>query len=219
MDSEIPVTVGAKVSLKLNPITSNTCVRLRKKIGILLTCPLWSGAFSSGTMPVSINMGMRMPSWFDIYELSVDAKQDERGVKKAADQIRGMIDAEIQKGIPSHRIILGGFSQGGALALYTALTHGKSLGGVVALSSFLPLHTEFPKACGVNKDCPVFQAHGDSDPVVPYQMGLLTSEVLKLFLTKFDFKTYPGLQHGSSMQEMQDVKAFIDKILPNDGKL
>ncbi|XP_042337434.1 acyl-protein thioesterase 2-like [Plectropomus leopardus] len=95
-------------------------------------------------MPVTLNMGARMPAWFDLMGLSLHSQEDEVGIKKAADNIKAIIDHEVKNGIPPNRIMLGGFSQGGALSLYTALTCEHQLAGVVALSCWLPLHQTFP---------------------------------------------------------------------------
>lgn len=87
-----------------------------------------------------------MPSWFDLKSLEATGPEDEKGIKQAAAEIRLLIDEEVAAGISPSRVILGGFSQGGALALYTALTHPQQLGGVIALSCWLPLHKSFPEA-------------------------------------------------------------------------
>lgn len=96
------------------------------------------------TQPVSLNAGFRMPSWFDLKTLDISGPEDEEGIKAASVNIHSMINTEIEKGVPAERIVLGGFSQGGALALYSALTYNKPLAGVVALSCWLPLHKQFP---------------------------------------------------------------------------
>ncbi|OWK04226.1 LYPLA1 [Cervus elaphus hippelaphus] len=99
-------------------------------------------------MPVTLNMNMAMPSWFDIIGLSPDSLEDETGIKQAAENVKALIDQEVKNGIPSNRIILGGFSQGGALSLYTALTTQQKLAGVTALSCWLPLRASFPQVPG-----------------------------------------------------------------------
>ncbi|XP_018765673.1 acyl-protein thioesterase 1 isoform X2 [Serinus canaria] len=169
-------------------------------------------------MPVSLNMNMSMPSWFDIIGLSPDSQEDEAGIKQAAENVKALIDQEVRNGIPSNRIILGGFSQGGALSLYTALTTHQKLAGVIALSCWLPLRTSFPQGpiSGVNKDIAVLQCHGDCDPLVPVMFGSLTVEKLKTMINPANvtFKTYSGMMHSSSLEEMMDVKQFIDKHLP-----
>lgn len=169
-------------------------------------------------MPVSLNMNMAMPSWFDIIGLSPDAQEDETGIKQAAEIIKAIIDQEVKNGIPSNRIVLGGFSQGGALSLYTALTSSQKLAGVVALSCWLPLRTSFPQAAAnsANKEVSVLQCHGESDPLVPLMFGSMTSQKLKAIMNpaNISFKTYPGLAHSSCNQEMTDIKQFIEKQLP-----
>ncbi|XP_019735464.1 acyl-protein thioesterase 1 isoform X2 [Hippocampus comes] len=155
------------------------------------------------TMPVTLNMRMSMPSWFDIYSLSPNAEEDESGIKRASDNLKTMIDQEVKNGIPSHRIILGGFSQGGALSLYTALTSQQKLAGVVALSCWLPLRNAFPQAAAgggdTNKDVTVLQCHGEADPLVPFSFGSRTAEKLRSLLgpEKVLFKAYPGLPHSA----------------------
>lgn len=103
--------------------------------------------FLRPTMPVTLNNGFRMPSWFDLKSLEASGPEDEAGIKKAAESIHGMIEAEEKEGIPANRIVIGGFSQGGALALYSALTYRKNLAGIVSLSCWLPLHKSFPGVC------------------------------------------------------------------------
>ncbi|XP_056289926.1 acyl-protein thioesterase 1 isoform X2 [Pseudoliparis swirei] len=169
-------------------------------------------------MPVTLNMRMSMPSWFDISGLSPDANEDEAGIKRASENIKALIDQEVKNGIPSHRILLGGFSQGGALSLYTALTTQQKLAGVIALSCWLPLRNSFPQASAssVNKDMHVFQCHGDADPLVPFMFGRQTAEKLKSLIAPANvtFKSYRGLPHSACPEEMVDIKRFIEKRLP-----
>lgn len=166
------------------------------------------------TNPVTLNAGYKMPSWFDIMSLNFSGKEDEKGIKDGAVQIRSIIEEEAKLGIPSDRIVLGGFSQGGALALYTALTMEKPLAGILALSSWLPLHKSFPQAVKGNKDVPILQCHGNGDPVVNIKFGEMTAAVLSSFASKHEFKEYPGLAHSSSPQEMRDVKEWTNTVLP-----
>ncbi|XP_035667669.1 acyl-protein thioesterase 2-like [Branchiostoma floridae] len=165
-------------------------------------------------MPVTLNEGYEMTSWFDLYTLNIGGREDEAGIKKAAALVQGMVEEEEKGGIPSNRIVLGGFSQGGALALYAAFTLEKPLAGMVALSSWLPLHESFPDAMKVNNESPILQCHGDMDPVVPYKFGQMTKSVLSKMCSNYTFNTYPGMMHSSSAKEMQDVKEFLDKVLP-----
>ncbi|XP_049777857.1 acyl-protein thioesterase 1 [Schistocerca cancellata] len=166
------------------------------------------------TMPVTLNGGFRMPSWFDLRTLDANGPEDEEGIKRATELVHGMIEQEVKAGIPSNRIVLGGFSQGGALALYSALKFPKPLAGVIALSCWLPLHKQFPAAAVANKDIPYIQCHGDCDPIVPYKWGQMTASLLKQFLRQIEFKTYRGMMHSSSDEEILDLKAFLEKVIP-----
>ncbi|XP_033064485.1 acyl-protein thioesterase 1-like [Trachypithecus francoisi] len=136
--------------------------------------------------PVTLNMNMAMPSWFDITGLSPDSQEDESGIKQAAENIKALIDQEVKNDIPSDRIILGGFSQGGALSLYTALTMQEKLAGVTALNCWLPLRASFP------------QVPRGFDPLVPLMFGSLTVEKRKTLVNPANvtFKTYEGMMHS-----------------------
>uniref|UniRef100_A0A2K6QES0 Acyl-protein thioesterase 1 n=1 Tax=Rhinopithecus roxellana TaxID=61622 RepID=A0A2K6QES0_RHIRO len=161
--------------------------------------------------PVTLNMNMAMPSWFDITGLSPDSQGDESGIKQAAEKIKALIDQEVKNGTPSNGIILGGFSQGGTL--YTQI-----LAGVTALSCWLPLRASFPQGPigDANRDISILQCHGDCDPLVPLMFGSLLVEKLKTLVNPANvtFKTYEGMIHSSCQQEMMDVKLLIDKLLP-----
>jgi len=177
---------------------------------VKLICP------SANKMPVTLNSGFQMPSWFDLKSLNPNGPEDEAGVKSASAYVNSLIEAEIAAGIESNRIIIGGFSQGGALSLYTAVTTRHKLAGVVALSCWMPLHKQLAsldQANVVNKDIPFFQAHGDVDPTVPCLWGQMTAQLLGNFLTKHEFKVYKGLMHSSNDDELKDVKKFIEKRL------
>lgn len=162
------------------------------------------------TMPVTLNAGFQMPSWFDLKTLDISGPEDEEGIKKASQNLHTMINSEIQAGIEANRIVIGGFSQGGALALYSALTFPQPLAGVIALSAWLPLHKQFPSIKVTSDDIPIFQAHGDFDPVVPYKFGQLSASLLKTFMKNVTFKTYAGMSHSSSEEELDDMKTFIE---------
>lgn len=167
------------------------------------------------TIPVTLNSGFKMPSWFDLMTLEPDGPEDEEGIKKAAQTVHELIELEEKNGIPSNRIFLGGFSQGGALALYSAFRLEKPLAGIIALSCWVPLNKQFPDLVIGNRDTPIFQAHGDMDPIVPLRWGAMSSELLKTFATNVNFKTYHGLMHSPCEEEMHDVKGFIEKHAPS----
>ena len=120
----------------------------------------------------------------------------------------------MKNGIPSERIMIGGFGGGGALSLYTAFHTRHKLAGVIALSSWIPLYKEIGDTTKVNKEIPYLQAHGDSDSIVPHELGQLVSYLLRGFLPNYEFKSYKGLGHKTSEEEIWDVKQFIVKCLP-----
>lgn len=167
---------------------------------------------------VTLNGGIRMPAWYDIYNLQIDAKQDEKGIMDASAELDKFVAAEINNGIPAKRIVIGGFSQGGSVALYHALTSIRTYAGVIALSSWLPLHSKFmsdPSLIRIAKDTAVFQGHGSSDYIVAHEMGRATHELLKGFqLISCEFCSYDHMGHSSCEQEMDDVKSFIKRIIP-----
>ncbi|CAK1586192.1 unnamed protein product [Parnassius mnemosyne] len=169
---------------------------------------------TAATMPVTLNLGFRMPSWFDLRTLDATAPEDEEGILRATNLIHGLISEEVKAGIPAHRVLLGGFSQGGALALHAALTYPERVAGVMALSCWLPRHAHFPNCVKAPSDLPIFQAHGDCDPVVPFKWGQMTASFLKTFMKNIEFNTYQGLTHSSSEAELKDMRAFIERTLP-----
>lgn len=173
-----------------------------------LICP------TAPSMPVTFNAGYTMPSWFDLRSLDDSGPEDEEGIKSATKKIHNMIDEEVKSGIPHDRIVIGGFSQGGALALYSALTSPKQLGGVICLSGWLPLNKSFPGAMKCPDTLQILQCHGDCDPLVSFKWGQMTASILNTLLKKPEFKSYRGLLHSSSEEELRDVKEFISNSLP-----
>ncbi|VDD79668.1 unnamed protein product [Mesocestoides corti] len=159
--------------------------------------------FSDKTFGLLIFLHGLGDSGFDIYGLTIDAPQDEAGIQKVAEQVSKIVRAEIDdEGIPPNRIILGGFSQGGSVALYTALTspslHG--LGGVFILSSWLPLAQQLTSDASrikADHNLPILQFHGTSDPVVPFAVGSLTNTVLNSFqFSNCELHQVPDLGHS-----------------------
>lgn len=170
---------------------------------------------TANKMPVTLNSGFQMPSWFDLMSLDAAGPEDEPGIKAAAGLVDSLIAEEIKAGVPSERIMIGGFSQGGALSFYSALHTEHKLAGVIGLSCWAPLHGKLSvSAKQSNLNAPFLQAHGDCDPIVPYKWGQLTSTLLKSMLPNHQFKTYKGMMHSSCEEEMQDVKRFVATCLP-----
>lgn len=141
--------------------------------------------------PVTLNMGMAMNSWFDIFGLSADADEDTTGILSSAAYLKGLVDKEIAAGIPASRIVLAGFSQGGAIALTAGMAMDKPVAGVIAASTWLPRITMSSAADGMG-GTPLLQCHGTSDKVVLYDWGKMSFEKLSGEMgVKGEFKSYP----------------------------
>ncbi|KAI9737903.1 MAG: hypothetical protein M1834_009273 [Cirrosporium novae-zelandiae] len=171
------------------------------------------------SIPITVNWGMRMPGWYDIKNFGalVSDDQDEPGILRTRDYFNSLIKTEIDKGIPSYRIILGGFSQGGAMSLLTGVTSEVKLGGIFGLSSYLLLHDKLQSMVpneNPNKDTPIFMGHGDSDPMVKYQWAKMTAEKLTEWGYKVDFHTYKDLVHSVDPTEIDDLEKYIMEKLP-----
>ncbi|KAK8104007.1 acyl-protein thioesterase 1 [Apiospora kogelbergensis] len=173
-------------------------------------------------IPITCNGGMRMPGWFDIFALGgrpddLRKNQDAKGIEVTRDYLRDLVKAEMDGGIPAERIVLGGFSQGGAMSLMTGLTSNVKLGGIIGLSSWLPLDDKLPdylKEYDLNRETPIMMCHGDSDPVVPTAFGKWSSEALKEQGFKVTFTLYPGMAHSACVEELDEVQDFLSKCLP-----
>lgn len=140
-------------------------------------------------------MGMHMPGWYDIKSLSTlqDRDEDEAGILKSRDYFHSLIDAEVAKGIPANRIVIGGFSQGGAMSLLSGTTYKEQLGGIFGLSCYLLLQKrikELIPESSPNQKTPIFMGHGDSDQVVAHRYGKMSSDALKEMGYNIDFRTY-----------------------------
>lgn len=169
------------------------------------------------TMPVTMHGNYIMPAWYDLYSLKVDNPdtnpQDEQGIKQSAASIQQLITQENAKGIPNARIILAGFSQGGAMTLYTGLTIDKPLAGLIALSCYLPLHTTIENTLNpATKNTPIFMAHGNQDPVVLPEYGKGSAELLEQLGYQVDWFEYP-MEHSVCPDETQAIGQWITSIL------
>lgn len=159
--------------------------------------------------PVTLNNGMLMRSWFDIVSLDANALQDDKHIREAATWVDALIEQEQQRGIPADRILLAGFSQGGALALYAGLRSSKKLGGIIALSTFLPIAQQLgQEGSFANKQTPIFMAHGIADPVVALAWAEASRNVLQNLHYSLQWHVYPML-HQLCEQEIHDIAAWI----------
>lgn len=163
--------------------------------------------------PVTLNRGMLMPAWFDIHEIAPAAKQDVEGIEKAYQQIVELIEDQHQQGIAYENIVLVGFSQGGALALYTGLRFPKTLAGAMGLSTYLPMIASLKEALITPKHLPIFLAHGTEDPIVPIEAGFMTEELLTSQGYKVSWHTYP-MAHQLCSQEVKDIGDWLRTVLP-----
>lgn len=166
--------------------------------------------------PVSINNGYVMRAWYDVKwgDLEGRSKQaDEKGVRASQAAIVQLIEREMSRGISPDRIVLAGFSQGGAVALQTGLRHPQKLAGVMALSTYLPLAENFAEEATLeNRKTPIFMAHGTQDGVVPYQMGVRSREVLVQHGYDVEWRDYP-MAHSVCLEEIRDVAAWLKRVV------
>lgn len=161
---------------------------------------------------VTINNGMRMRSWYDILEMSLERKVDIDGIYQSAAAIEVLIEQEIAKGIASENILLAGFSQGGLIALHTGLRYTKKLAGIIALSTYLPTTQSLKTEASIaNQTIPIFMAHGSMDSVVAMQTGKLAFDALKAMEYPINWHQYP-MDHSVCMEEVRDIADFIDDI-------
>ncbi|KAF2810023.1 Phospholipase/carboxylesterase [Mytilinidion resinicola] len=177
---------------------------------------------SAPVIPITINMGMSMPGWYDIKSLSdlASREEDETGILKSRDYFHSLIAGEIEKGIPASRIVLGGFSQGGAMALLSGVTAPQKLGGIFGLSCYLLLSKKLQEllpADNPNKETPIFMGHGDIDPVVDHKWGKRSADELVKGGWNVDFRTYKGLQHSADPEEIDNLEAYLNGQIPPLG--
>ena len=163
--------------------------------------------------PVTVNGGMPMRAWYDIYGFDLVARQDESGIRQSIAQVEALIAREQERGVPSERILLAGFSQGGAIALAAGLRHPQKLAGIIALSTYLPMaDTLAGERSAANDAVPIFWGHGTLDPVVILQRGLDSRAVLEALGYKVAWHTYP-MPHSVCPEEIVDLRRWIGERL------
>ncbi|HEU0189323.1 MAG TPA: dienelactone hydrolase family protein [Gallionella sp.] len=171
--------------------------------------------------PVTINGGFVMRAWYDITQQppssltrsGSDAHQDAAGIRASQAAVETLIQQEVANGIAPDNIILAGFSQGGAIVLHTALRQATPLGGVLALSTYLPLAVSAPnEMLADTRATPIFMAHGRSDPVIPFTLGVASREALREFGYTVEWHEY-AMQHSVCEEELRNIKAWLTKRL------
>ncbi|EGN74196.1 Putative esterase [Idiomarina sp. A28L] len=162
-------------------------------------------------IPVTINGGMQMPAWYDILEMSIERSVDEKQLRNSAAQTIAFIEREIERGIPAERIVLAGFSQGGAVAYEAALSFNKKLAGVMCFSTYLATQgsVELSEA---QKTTPFLVQHGSQDPVVPMQLGEQANAWLQTRGYAVMYQTYP-MAHQVCAEQLQDISKFLQRVL------
>lgn len=165
------------------------------------------------TMPVTINGGYRMPSWYDIRVTDLGREEDADGLRASRDAIEALIAREKQRGVAARRIVLAGFSQGCAMALLTGLRHAERLAGVVGMSGYLPIaSTTAEERHPANADLPVFLAHGTRDGVVPLARAEATRDALTALGHPVEWHTYP-MEHTVCPPEVRQVDLWLQRVL------
>jgi phospholipase/carboxylesterase len=150
-----------------------------------------------------------MRAWYDISGSSIAAQQDEAGIRASQSLVEALIAGEAGQGIAPRHIFLAGFSQGGAVALHTALRQTATLGGVLALSSYLPLAQAAARELSQqSRASPVFMAHGRSDPVIPYTLGAASRDALRDLGYAVEWREY-AMQHSVCEEELRDIEAWL----------
>ena len=162
--------------------------------------------------PVTINNGMQMRAWYDVLGFSPGTLEDEQGIRASALLADELIENEREAGIEAKRIVLAGFSQGGAIALYTGLRQLEALAGILALSTYLPLRGSLPEALGAGGQTPILMCHGRFDPVLPMSLGETSRDLLRQHGCTVEWKEYP-MQHQVCAPEIADISAWLVRVL------
>ena len=162
--------------------------------------------------PVTINSGMRMRAWYDIFQLG-GGPEDEAGIRASQDLLEKLIEKESERGIAPERIVLAGFSQGGAIALQTALRYPERLAGILALSTYLPLaSTVESERAGANQALPIFMAHGRFDDIIPLDRAQASRKHLEALGYAIEWHEYP-MPHSVCPPEIAHIAAFLTRVL------
>ena len=163
------------------------------------------------SIPITINGGMVMPAWHDILAMSMEREIDTEQIMVSSDAVIALVEREIAQGISSDRIVLAGFSQGGAVCYQAALSYKKPLAGLMAMSTYFATHKTIVPSVA-NKSLAIHLFHGTNDPMVPEEMGKHALEVLTLLGHEPAYKTYP-MEHAVHPQEIQDISAWLQQVL------
>jgi len=158
--------------------------------------------------PVTINGGMEMRAWYDIVAIQRGAQEDAGGIRESAAAVSALIAREAERGVPPERVVLAGFSQGGAIALHAGLRYPHTLAGIIGLSTYLPLKAATGEFHAANRHTPLFMAHGTLDPVVPAFLGEESAELLTQAGYPVEYKSYV-MPHSVCPEEVEDIRNWL----------
>jgi phospholipase/carboxylesterase len=159
--------------------------------------------------PVTVNGGMPMRAWYDIVGVDLVSRQDETGMRASIASVEALIARENERGVPTGRILLAGFSQGGAIALSAGLCHAERLAGIIALSTYLPMQGSFAEErTAANGATPLFWGHGSADPIVPLTRGVTSRDLLQSLGYQVSWHTYP-MPHSVCAEEVADLRHWM----------
>lgn len=180
----------------------------------LIGCPPIRFIFPHApTKPITINNGMVMPAWYDIVSTDLVRREDEPGLRESEAAIARLITEQEAHGIPAERIVLAGFSQGCAMTLLTGLRYPKKLAGLMCLSGYLPLAAMLEKERhSANHQTPIFMAHGEADPVVPFHRAEQSRDLLLALNYRLEWHAYP-MQHSVCPEEIDDIGKWFRHLL------
>lgn len=184
-------------------------LRLPAELGIRFIFP------HAPRRPVTMNAGMVMRAWYDIKSLDMSCEEDAVSITASTALLHDWIEQEIGSGIASRRIVVAGFSQGGAIALHGGLRYQKPLAGILGLSCYLPLPARLEsEAEPANRETPILMLHGSHDPMIPVQLGQATRDQLRQSGYQVNWQEYP-MPHSVCMEEINDISRWLQQILTN----
>ncbi len=161
---------------------------------------------------ITMNNGYEMRAWYDLYGLTLQTKQDEAGMRAMQQEIESLIEAEQAQGIPADKIVLAGFSQGGAMAFFTGLRYPKRLAGILALSTYVSLKEKLAdEAHKANKNTPIFMAHGSFDSIITLDTCLVSRRLLEDLDYRIEWHEYP-MPHSVCSEEIEDIARFLKQV-------
>lgn len=182
-------------------------LRLPDELGIRFVFP------NAPIRPVTVNGGMRMRAWYDVLSMDLPRQEDPDGVYASERGIYDLLEREKKRGVPAERIVLAGFSQGGAMALHTGLRYPERLAGILALSCYIPLAGKLNgERRPANQKTPIFMAHGDYDAVIPMRYGQQSAESLENLGYSVEWQDY-GMGHEVCWEEIRDIAKWLGRVL------